>query len=121
MISETLENFDPGQILYERPRLEFVRLPHPELSYRRGFFVVKRELMREHIDAIAPIMAHMVVTDVVHNFSNGTTTYFCFSELFERIDDYIEAPEYQVIFRKSPSGLNIEINKMPRLKHEGDL
>lgn len=95
---DTIEELKPGVFLTLPSGFEFVPIPEPSLRSRRGWFRVSSELLRLHMEDIAPLMACLVVTDVVHNFSNATVDYFACSDLFEEIPNEVAAIEYEIEF-----------------------
>lgn len=98
MNAESVESIEPGRFLVEYPAFKFVPLPEPTFRKRRGWFRVSGEFLRRNMEDLAPLMSAMVVTDVVHNFSNDTVDYFCCSDLFEEIPNEVSAIEYEIEF-----------------------
>ena len=77
---------------------------------RKGKFTVSRQMIADAPADFLKVQNQVLIVDTEVNFVEDTVTYYGYSEYFDEVAEYIQAPEYQPIITKQfPDDGNITI------------
>ncbi len=65
-------------------------------KHKLGRFKVSEEFIRRDWRSLLQLFANFVIVDAKWNFATRSVEYLAFSELFEEIEDGVEAPDYAI-------------------------
>jgi len=66
------------------------------VKHRLGRFKLDQEYMHRW-EELLPVMGNFVIVDVQRQYDTHKMEYLAYSPLFEEIEEYIKAPDYEVV------------------------
>lgn len=66
------------------------------MKHRLGRFKLDQEYMYKW-EELLPLMGNFVIVDVQRQYDTRKIEYLAYSPLFEEIEEYVKAPDYEVV------------------------
>jgi hypothetical protein len=96
--------------------MNFNGFPYMPKKKRLGMFRITPELLEEmKRDDLKQFFANMIIYQAQMNYRTRTIDYVAESDLFEPVEEYCCAPEYEMICRRESSGVIIVEAKQKRV------
>jgi hypothetical protein len=83
-----------------------------DLSNRKGYFEITRDLIKENPEQILQALKDVLVVHINDNFIDGKLEYFGYSKHFDAIELNVPAPKYKALITNSGKNVSVIWQKL---------